>query len=124
MILSLSCLWIYLPLTIEFDLLGTLDTKEPMGIKGARLGNALSSTMLVSSLRGRLTGPPLSLGPQVARVTCLALLCTHDSGLSEDSLHWASHHSVFSFQVYAKDMVTDFDEKHDEYLILLQQRNR
>nr|XP_007986793.2 katanin-interacting protein isoform X4 [Chlorocebus sabaeus] len=25
---------------------------------------------------------------------------------------------------YAKDMVTDFDEKHDEYLILLQQRNR
>nr|XP_035123139.2 katanin-interacting protein isoform X7 [Callithrix jacchus] len=24
----------------------------------------------------------------------------------------------------AKDMVTDFDEKHDEYLILLQQRNR
>ncbi|XP_023414639.2 katanin-interacting protein isoform X7 [Loxodonta africana] len=25
---------------------------------------------------------------------------------------------------YTKDMVTDFDEKHDEYLILLQQRNR
>uniref|UniRef100_A0ABK0LPG3 Katanin interacting protein n=1 Tax=Rattus norvegicus TaxID=10116 RepID=A0ABK0LPG3_RAT len=25
---------------------------------------------------------------------------------------------------YSKDMVTDFDEKHDEYLILLQQRNR
>ncbi|XP_045051269.2 katanin-interacting protein isoform X3 [Desmodus rotundus] len=25
---------------------------------------------------------------------------------------------------YAKDMVPDFDEKHDEYLILLQQRNR
>ncbi|XP_077841776.1 katanin-interacting protein isoform X5 [Macaca mulatta] len=25
---------------------------------------------------------------------------------------------------HAKDMVTDFDEKHDEYLILLQQRNR
>ncbi|XP_048188339.1 katanin-interacting protein isoform X2 [Perognathus longimembris pacificus] len=27
-------------------------------------------------------------------------------------------------EAYAKDMVTDFDEKHDEYLILLQQRNR
>ncbi|XP_006896692.1 PREDICTED: uncharacterized protein KIAA0556 homolog [Elephantulus edwardii] len=27
-------------------------------------------------------------------------------------------------QGYTKDMVTDFDEKHDEYLILLQQRNR
>uniref|UniRef100_A0A8C3IS94 Katanin interacting protein n=1 Tax=Chrysemys picta bellii TaxID=8478 RepID=A0A8C3IS94_CHRPI len=27
-------------------------------------------------------------------------------------------------EVYIKDMVTDFDEKHDEYLILLQQRNR
>ncbi|XP_043349745.1 katanin-interacting protein isoform X11 [Dermochelys coriacea] len=27
-------------------------------------------------------------------------------------------------RVYTKDMVTDFDEKHDEYLILLQQRNR
>lgn len=35
-----------------------------------------------------------------------------------------SHRSVSSFQGYAKDMVTDFDEKHDEYLILLQQRNR
>ncbi|ELW66408.1 hypothetical protein TREES_T100000427 [Tupaia chinensis] len=29
-----------------------------------------------------------------------------------------------SHQGYTKDMVTDFDEKHDEYLILLQQRNR
>ncbi|XP_043770505.1 katanin-interacting protein isoform X2 [Cervus elaphus] len=29
-----------------------------------------------------------------------------------------------AFQGYTKDMVTDFDEKHDEYLILLQQRNR
>ncbi|KAM4829868.1 katanin-interacting protein [Thomomys bottae] len=27
-------------------------------------------------------------------------------------------------EAYSKDMVTDFDEKHDEYLILLQQRNR
>ncbi|XP_045705036.1 katanin-interacting protein isoform X3 [Phyllostomus hastatus] len=27
-------------------------------------------------------------------------------------------------EAYTKDMVTDFDEKHDEYLILLQQRNR
>lgn len=35
-----------------------------------------------------------------------------------------SPHSVSSFQGYSKDMVTDFDEKHDEYLILLQQRNR
>uniref|UniRef100_A0A674I658 Katanin interacting protein n=1 Tax=Terrapene triunguis TaxID=2587831 RepID=A0A674I658_9SAUR len=33
-------------------------------------------------------------------------------------------HYIFLFQVYTKDMVTDFDEKHDEYLILLQQRNR
>lgn len=31
---------------------------------------------------------------------------------------------IFSFQLYIKDMVTDFDEKHDEYLISLQQRNR
>ncbi|KAH0503004.1 hypothetical protein LTLLF_189730 [Microtus ochrogaster] len=29
-----------------------------------------------------------------------------------------------AFLGYTKDMVTDFDEKHDEYLILLQQRNR
>lgn len=35
-----------------------------------------------------------------------------------------SHRSVSSFQGLTKDMVTDFDEKHDEYLILLQQRNR
>uniref|UniRef100_A0A8C0EZ99 Katanin interacting protein n=1 Tax=Bubo bubo TaxID=30461 RepID=A0A8C0EZ99_BUBBB len=31
---------------------------------------------------------------------------------------------MFSFQLYIKDMVTNFDEKHDEYLISLQQRNR
>lgn len=28
------------------------------------------------------------------------------------------------FQSQPKDMVTDFDEKHDEHLVLLQQRNR
>jgi hypothetical protein len=29
-----------------------------------------------------------------------------------------------SLQAYTEDMGTDFDERHDEYLILLQQRNR
>lgn len=31
---------------------------------------------------------------------------------------------LYSFQRNTKDMVTDFDEKHDEYLVSLQQRNR
>uniref|UniRef100_A0A8C3RRX3 KIAA0556 n=1 Tax=Chelydra serpentina TaxID=8475 RepID=A0A8C3RRX3_CHESE len=39
--------------------------------------------------------------------------------LQTAQLHWCSCATV-----YTKDMVTDFDEKHDEYLILLQQRNR
>uniref|UniRef100_A0A8C3JNX2 KIAA0556 n=1 Tax=Calidris pygmaea TaxID=425635 RepID=A0A8C3JNX2_9CHAR len=37
---------------------------------------------------------------------------------------WALRAAQRSCCPYIKDMVTDFDEKHDEYLISLQQRNR
>lgn len=44
--------------------------------------------------------------------------------LSNKSLLYSNVAIMFSFQLYIKDMVTDFDEIHDEYLISLQQRNR
>ncbi|XP_051703511.2 katanin-interacting protein isoform X4 [Oryctolagus cuniculus] len=60
-----------------------------------------------SSLSSSLWGAPLRLSGQSLRKAERGRSCSREKK-----------------EGYTKDMVTDFDEKHDEYLILLQQRNR